>query len=265
MTLTLANGPLSRKPQATNYQIDGPENLLLFESFPRRVRAMFGEETVLDTRAGKLLHETGYQPQLYIPRGDVRAELLVASDHTTHCPFKGDASYWTVRVGERWAENAVWSYQEPVETAPWLRDHVALYWEKMDAWLDEDERVEGQLPDPYHRIDVRQSSGHVRVLVGGERVADSTRALVLSETGEPNRYYVPREDVQNAALEPSGTVRVASYTGSASLWSAHVDGRRLEDVAWTHEAPAGDALRLANRFCFSGEGVEVWVDDARVE
>ena len=156
MTLTLANGPLSRGPQPTNYSINGPENLLLFESFPRRVRALFAEQTVLDTRAGKLLHETGYRPQLYIPRADVRDELLVASDHATHCPFKGDASYWSVRVGERWAENAVWSYQEPVETASWLRDYVALYWDKMDAWLDEDERVEGRLPDPYHRIDVRQ-------------------------------------------------------------------------------------------------------------
>jgi uncharacterized protein (DUF427 family) len=265
MTLTLANGPLSRGPQPTNYRIDGPENLLLFESFPRRVRALFSEQTVADTRAGKLLHETGYRPQLYIPRGDVRDELLVASDHATHCPFKGDASYWSVRVGERWAENAVWSYQEPVETASWLRDYVALYWDKMDAWLDEDERVEGCLPDPYHRIDVRESSGHVRVFVGREQVAESTRPLVLSETGEPNRYYVPREDVQSAALEPSRTVRVSAYTGSASLWSANVDGRRLKDVAWTHEAPAGEALRLANCFCFSGEGVEVWVDGERVE
>ena len=265
MTLTLANGPLSRAPQATNYKIDGPENLLLFESFPRRLRALFAEETVLDTRAGKLLHETGYQPQLYVPRRDVHTELFVASDHTTHCPFKGDASYWSVQVGERWAENAVWSYQEPVETAPWLRDYVAPYWDMMDAWLDEDEHVDGQLPDPYHRVDVRQSSGHVRVVVWGEQVAVSRRPLVVSETGEPNRYYVPREDVRGAALEPSGTVRASAYTGSASLWNAHIDGRRLEDVAWTHEAPAGDALRLGNCFCFSGEAVEVWVDGERVE
>ena len=102
------------------------------------------------------------------------------------------------------------------------------------------------------------------MFVGGKQVAESTRPLVLSETGEPNRYYVPREDVQGAALEPSGTVRASAYTGRASLWSANVDGRRLKDVAWTLEAPAGDALRLANCFCFSGEGVEIWLDGERV-
>jgi uncharacterized protein (DUF427 family) len=135
MTLTLAHGPLSREPQATNYKIHGPENLLLFESFPRRVRALLAEETVLDTRAGKLLHETGYRPQLYIPRGDVRAELLMVSDHTTHCPFKGDASYWSVRVGDRVAENAVWGYLEPIDSAPPIAGYVAFYWNRMDTWF----------------------------------------------------------------------------------------------------------------------------------
>jgi hypothetical protein len=63
LSLTLANGPLSREPSATNYAIDGPENRMLFQAFPLRVRGLLAEHTVLDTRDGKLLHESGYPPQ----------------------------------------------------------------------------------------------------------------------------------------------------------------------------------------------------------
>jgi uncharacterized protein (DUF427 family) len=110
LSLTLANGPLSREPGATNYTIEGPENRMLFQAFPRRVRALLVERTVLVTRNGKLLHEAGYLPRLYMPREDIHVELLEATHHTTNCPFKGDASYWSVRVGDRVTENAVWAY-----------------------------------------------------------------------------------------------------------------------------------------------------------
>src|SRR5688500_12285733 len=110
MTLTLSRGPLSGRPAATNYRIEGPPHRLFFEEFPRRVRAVFGGVTVLDTTRGKLLHETGLLPQLYAPREDVRFDILEETDHTTHCPFKGDASYWSLRTGDRVVDNAVWAY-----------------------------------------------------------------------------------------------------------------------------------------------------------
>lgn len=151
MSLTLPHGPLSRRPAAANFTIDGPAHFLYFEAFPRRVRGVFAGETVLDTRCGKLLHETRLLPQLYVPREDVRTDLLRATDHHTHCPFKGDASYFSMVIGERTAENAAWTYPEPEERA---------------RWLDEDEKVQGHLRDPYHRVDVRPTSRHVRVMVG---------------------------------------------------------------------------------------------------
>ena len=106
MALTLGDGPLSSRPRNTvNYRIDGPAHRLLFEPFPRRVRAVFGGETVLDTTSGMLLHESNLLPQLYLPHDDVRDDLLTRTDHHTHCPFKGDASYWSVTVGDRTAGN----------------------------------------------------------------------------------------------------------------------------------------------------------------
>jgi hypothetical protein len=76
MTLTLGHGPLSGDPPDSNYDIDGPKHRLLFQDFPRRIRARLGGETVLDTRRAKLLHETGLRPQLYVPEADVRSDLL---------------------------------------------------------------------------------------------------------------------------------------------------------------------------------------------
>jgi uncharacterized protein (DUF427 family) len=264
VSLTLSNGPLSREPSATNYTIEGPENRMLFQGFPRRVRALLAETTVLDTRDGKLLHETGYLPQLYVPREHVLLELLEATDHATNCPFKGDASYWSVRVGDRVAENAVWAYEEPLESVGWLRDHMALYWDRMDAWLDEDESVEGHLCDPYHRVDARRSSRHVRVTVDGELLAETRQPVVLSENGQPNRFYIPRGDVMDAKLEPSQTRSLCPYKGRASYWSARVGGKRLEDVALCYAAGLADTSKITGHVCFVGPDVQIRVDGKHV-
>jgi uncharacterized protein (DUF427 family) len=93
---------------------------------------MFGGETVADSRRVKLVHERGHLPVYYFPRGDVRMDLLEATDLTTHCPAKGDASYWSVRVGDSVVENAVWGYPEPIDSAPPLDDYLAFYWNRMD-------------------------------------------------------------------------------------------------------------------------------------
>jgi uncharacterized protein (DUF427 family) len=132
-----------------NYRIEGPERLLFFGDFPRRVRAMFGDQTVLDTRRGRLLHETDLLPVLYVPEADLDRRLLHRTDHTTHCPYKGHATYWSVQVGGRAAENAVWAYPAPLSAARWLRGYRAVSWEAV-AWsyeqpLDDAARIAGHL------------------------------------------------------------------------------------------------------------------------
>ena len=105
-----------------------------------------------------LLHETGYLPVWYFPRSDVRFDLLEATDHTTHCPFKGDASYWTIRAGGKLAENKVWGYPEILPGTPDITDRVAFYWDAVDHWYEEDEEVFVHPRDPYHRVDIVPSS-----------------------------------------------------------------------------------------------------------
>jgi uncharacterized protein (DUF427 family) len=137
MTLTIGTGPFGDQGDKTfNFEVRAPrDHVLFFEDSPRRVRVMFGGEIVADSRRVKLIHEQGHLPVYYFPRSDVRMDLLEATDLTTHCPFKGEASYWSVRVSDRVAENAVWVYPEPIDSAPPLADYLAFYWNKMDMWF----------------------------------------------------------------------------------------------------------------------------------
>jgi uncharacterized protein (DUF427 family) len=261
MALTLSDGPLSSHPRDTvNYRLDGPAHRLLFAPFPRRVRAIFGGATVLDTASGMLLHESNLLPQLYLPRDDVRNDLLTSTDHRTHCPFKGDASYCSVTVNDRTADNALWSYLDPLPDANWLRDHVALYWDSMDAWFDEDEEVVGHLRDPYHRVDARATSRHVRVVADGEVVAESRRAVVLSETALPNRFYLPPDDTRRDLLELSATHTVCPYKGTASYRSLRTPSGMISDAAWCYPEPLDGMQAIRSYLCFVAEGVQTWVD-----
>jgi uncharacterized protein (DUF427 family) len=137
MTLTIGTGPFGDQGDKTfNFEVRAPrDHVLFFEDSPRRVRVMFGGEIVADSRRIKLIHEQGHLPVYYFPRSDVRMDLLEATDLTTHCPFKGEASYWPVRVSDRVAENAVWVYPEPIDSAPPLADYLAFYWNKMETMV----------------------------------------------------------------------------------------------------------------------------------
>ncbi|MGH8921780.1 MAG: DUF427 domain-containing protein, partial [Actinomycetes bacterium] len=134
MSLTRTSGPLSpNAPKTVNYALDGPPHKLLMHPFPRRVRAEFAGRTVLDTRRGVLLHETALLPRFYVPEADLDPAAFVATDLTTHCPFKGDATYRSLQVGDRVVENALWAYPDPKPEAAWLAGYASLYWDAADA------------------------------------------------------------------------------------------------------------------------------------
>jgi uncharacterized protein (DUF427 family) len=135
MALTKGTGPFGEQSNGTfNFDTSVLKaHTLYLEDCPKRVRAVFNGETIVDSRSVKILHESGHLPVYYFPEEDINQDLLEPSDHLTHCPFKGDASYRSVRVGDRVAENAVWSYPEPLESAPPLAGYAAFYWHKMDA------------------------------------------------------------------------------------------------------------------------------------
>jgi len=106
-----------------------------WEDSRRRVRVVFAGVTVADSKHVMLLHEFGRLPVFYFPQEDVRMDLLEASEHRTHSPLKGEASYWTVRVGDLIADHAAWSYPQPMPEGPPIQGYLAFYWDLMDAWF----------------------------------------------------------------------------------------------------------------------------------
>ena len=249
--LTRTDGPLSPyAPTTVNYAIDGPPHKLLLHPFPRRVRAEFAGRTVLDTRRGFLLHESNLLPVLYVPEADLDAGALVPSDHTTHCPFKGDAGYRSLQVGDRTYRDAVWAYPEPIPAADWLRGLASLDWNAADAWYDEEEQVFAHLTDPYTRVDVRPTRRHVVVThtaPDGLRtlLAESRAPVVLSETGLRNRWYLAPTDVA-VTLSPSDTRTRCPYKGEAVYSHAELPPDvRLADAFWQYPDPLPESSRIA--------------------
>jgi uncharacterized protein (DUF427 family) len=254
MSLTASTGPLGPKAAGRlNTELDPPTgSVILWDPVPQRIRGLVGGEAVVDSEHAMLLHEGGHLPVYYFPRDDVRMDLLEPTAHSTHCPHKGEASYWSVGV----VENAAWSYEQPLEPVAFIRDYVSFYWKKVDEWYAEDEQLFGHPRDPYHRIDVYPTSRHVRVLVDGEVVADSQRAQILFETSLPPRYYLPRADVRMQLLRPSDKQTTCAYKGHASYWSVGNE----DDVVWTYEAPAHDAEPVRDLLCFFQERVDLELD-----
>ena len=101
--------------------------------FAGRVIVRAAGETVADSTDALVMHETGYDPVFYVPRSDVRMELLEPSEHETRCPHKGTARYWSIKAGGGTIENAVWAYDEPLEPVGDIAERVAFYPGKVDA------------------------------------------------------------------------------------------------------------------------------------
>ena len=124
------NGPLGRAPAGEfNFEPPAPGKALYLEPTPKRIRVEVGGEVIADSRRAMLLHESGLQPIYYFPPEDVRDEFLEPSDRHTHCPKKGDASYYTIQAGDEVVEAGAWYYPEPLPGAPETlrgRDRVLL-------------------------------------------------------------------------------------------------------------------------------------------
>ncbi|MGE5269351.1 MAG: DUF427 domain-containing protein [Thiohalocapsa sp.] len=240
-----------------------PDYKVVLEPSPRRVRVQFNGTTVADSTNAQLLYETRHLPVYYFPRADVRFDLLTPTDHHTFCPYKGKASYWSIRVGDLVSENAVWSYPEPYDEVPALKDVVAFYWDRVDHWYEEDEEIFVHPRDPYKRVDVVASSRPVRVIIGGETVAETNRARFLFETRLPTRYYIPAEDVRMDLLVPSDKVSQCPYKGRARYWSVKIGDRLYPDIVWSYPEPIAECPKVKGLLAFFNEQVDAILVDGK--
>ena len=238
-----------------------PEYKITFEPSPRRVRVKLNGEIIADSTNAHLLFETRHLPVYYFPRSDVRFDLMAPTDHHTFCPYKGTAEYWTIAVGDKVVENALWGYPDPFDEVAAINDFVAFYWDRMDAWYEEDEEVFVHPRDPYKRVDVIQSARSVQVSIGGNVVAETRRARFLFETRLPTRYYIPREDVRMELLVPSPKVTRCPYKGEARYYSLKIGDKSFDDLVWTYPDSIPECPKIKDYLCFFNEVV----DEIRVD
>jgi uncharacterized protein (DUF427 family) len=125
----LQEAPMSEKP----VKQPGPDHPITIEPNPSRVVVSLGGQTIADTRAALTLQEANYPAVQYIPFDDVDATQLVRSEHTSYCPFKGDASYFSLPAGGERSKDSVWQYQEPHDAVSEIAGYVAFYPDRVDA------------------------------------------------------------------------------------------------------------------------------------
>ncbi|MFT5539221.1 MAG: hypothetical protein ACI82H_000738 [Alphaproteobacteria bacterium] len=249
-----------------NWIENNPHHPMELVPSPRRVRVLFGGEVIADSTNMGLLREPKHVPVYYFPKEDVRMDLLTPTDHHSHCLWKGHGSYYTITAGGKIAENAAWTYADPYPQVPYFKDYIAFYWDRMDSWLEEDEEIFVHARDPFKRVDTCLSHREVRVMLAGEEIARTTEARFLFESNHQTRYYIPSDDIRMDMLEASPTRTSCPYKGDAIYYHARIDGKLIEDIAWSYPDPIAECPRIKGLICFFDERVdEILVEGKPVE
>ncbi len=237
-----------------------PGRLLFAEPLRRRMRVRFSDQWIVDSEDVVLLHEPGRYPVAYFPHADIRPEILAAEERVTQHRDLGETRWFRVGAGERAAKHAAWEHVALPTHAAALEGRVAFAWRSMDAFYEEDDRIVGHAADFYHRIDIRTTSRHLVVRDGDRVIADTHRPLALYESGFAPRWYVPRDDVDEAALEPVEGQTFCPYKGLASYYTIG-DRKR---AAWSYTNAWPEVGRVSNLVSFEPDKIDVYLDGVQL-
>jgi uncharacterized protein (DUF427 family) len=113
-------------------KLPSPDHPITITPSKEHVRVTFNGKVVADTKRALVLQEATYKPVFYIPREDAQMDLFARTTNSTHCPYKGDASYYTINVAGKAAENAIWSYETPFPAMKEIAGHLAFYPNRVD-------------------------------------------------------------------------------------------------------------------------------------
>jgi uncharacterized protein (DUF427 family) len=237
-----------------------PQRLLFAEPLRRRMRVKLAGQWIADSENVIVLYEPGRYPVAYFPLPDIRPDVLVTEERATEHKDLGHTQWFTVRVGDRQAVHAAWQHIALQDHASELRGRVAFAWRAMDAFYEEDERIVGHASDPYHRIDMRQSSRHLVVKDGDKVVADTRRPIALYESGFAPRWYVPRQDIDESALTLVAGETFCPYKGLASYYDI---GARKK-AAWSYTKAWPEVARVSNDVSFEPDEIDVFLDGKKL-
>jgi uncharacterized protein (DUF427 family) len=260
--LSWQQGPLSMGPVGKFVVPEPlPKKLLYVERLRRRMRVRFGERWIAESENVLLLFEPGRYPVAYFPENDVSPGALERTDHTTQHSDLGPTSWYSVRAGEQHvAARGAWQHTGLPAYASELQARIAFAWRAMDSFYEEDERILGHAADPYHRIDIRQTSRNLVVRHGDRIIADTRRPLVLYESGFAPRWYIPRDDIDESALAPVKLQTFCPYKGLCSYYSIG-DARQ---AAWSYPDAYPEVRRISSLVSFEPDIVTVHLDGTQL-
>ena len=218
MSLVAGRGPLSKDP-AGWFSTPLPEDPVFVEPHPRRVQAMRGEATVIDTERALMVHRR---------------------DHPLSYAFPADA------VGDL--------PHEPVPEAP---GYVQVPWDAVDSWFEEGRKLVHYPPNPYHRVDCRPTDRRLRVVVAGVTLVDTTDTMIVFETALAPVLYVKPALVRTDLLRRSETTSYCNYKGYATYWSAVIGESVVDDVAWSYDDPLPETSPITGFFSFDRSRADV--------
>jgi uncharacterized protein (DUF427 family) len=150
-------------------KIPGPDHPITVEPAGERWRVRFEDAVIADSANALVLKEAGYAPVIYFPKDDVAMEYAARTDRTTHCPYKGDATYWTFHRHSDFAENVAWSYEEPFPAMAEIAGHIAFYADRVEVYRVDDEAV-----NPHHLGEPRAVATDVDAVVQHTDAGDGT-------------------------------------------------------------------------------------------
>jgi len=126
-------------------KIPGPDHPITVTPAARRWRARFNGHVIADSGDALVLKEADYPPVVYFPRGDVSMDYLTRTKHATHCPYKGDAAYYTLVMDGQFVENAVWTYESPFPAMDLIAGRLAFYPNQVELY-----EVDDAVVNPHH-------------------------------------------------------------------------------------------------------------------
>jgi uncharacterized protein (DUF427 family) len=261
MGLSWQQGPLA--PGAVGkflVPVTLPERLLYAEPLRRRMRVRLGGEWIVDSEDVVLLFEPGKYPVAYFRESDIARDVLKRMEHKTQHADLGQTEWFSAHTAEREVPRAAWKHVALPAHAEMLEGRVAFAWRAMDAFYEEDERILGHAADPYHRIDIRETSREFVVRYEGSVIAESKRVLVLYESGFAPRWYVPRADVKESAIKAVAQQTFCPYKGICSYF----DIGEAKLAAWYYPEAYAEVERISGMVSFEPDRVEVYLDGKRL-
>jgi uncharacterized protein (DUF427 family) len=218
MSMVTGHGPLSSAP-AGWFSPTVPAGVVYVEPHRRRVHAVKGGRTVIDTEHALLVH-----------RPDRPLTFAFRPEDVQGLP------------------------SDPVAEAPGF---VHVPWEAVDTWIEEGRTLVHYPPNPYHRVDCRPTKRRLRVNVGGTTLVDSDDTVIVFETALEPRLYVDPSHVRTDLLRQSDSSTYCNYKGVATYWSAVVGDTEVEDVAWSYQDPPPESLPIRGFLSFDAARAEI--------